>query len=565
MRAAEERYPGYPDTIPELMERAGGAVAREAMLAYPAATRFACVCGGGSNGGDGRVAARVLREAGHVADEVDDGLGRLRRRDRRALRNRLPRCAAPRGGVDHRADQRVAGRSRLGRRAFGRRCVDGRDRGRRGGRRSHGDLPRRRRSVSSWRRVGSRPGGSSSPGSGWSLRPTEIVRATPAILDAVPRRGDARHEVQLRGGRRRGGQPGMTGAACLSAMAALRADAGYVTLAVPEEALATAEAIALEPVKVGWSEDDAVETIAAAAERATALALGPGLGRGAGRRELVRGAARSGRLAGRGRRGRSLRFRAGVAARGHGPHAARRRARPTPRPRLRVGRRTSARGRPNRGGHVRRDRAPEGARHARRVARRLRHGVRPRAPPRSRRQGPGTSSRASPPHSSQRGSTPRRPLRPRRLHTGAPRSSSHIRQEWSRAICSEPCPRPSRPDGTRDDRREWPGGAVVLHPRPRCDPQERRDPAARRRRRRAVGGRQGGGVRPRRRRRLEGCARRGCDGALRRDLVRGAPSARGAAQRSHRRHGARLGARDRRGARRPPRARRRRTAGSRKA
>ena len=74
MRAAEERYPGYPDTIPELMDRAGGAVAREAMLAYPEATRFACVCGGGSNGGDGRVAARVLRDAGHVADEVDEGL-----------------------------------------------------------------------------------------------------------------------------------------------------------------------------------------------------------------------------------------------------------------------------------------------------------------------------------------------------------------------------------------------------------------------------------------------------------------------------------------------------------
>ena len=39
MRAAEERYPGYPDTIPELMERAGSAVAHEAMLAFPAATR----------------------------------------------------------------------------------------------------------------------------------------------------------------------------------------------------------------------------------------------------------------------------------------------------------------------------------------------------------------------------------------------------------------------------------------------------------------------------------------------------------------------------------------------
>ena len=47
MRDAEERYPGYPDSIPELMERAGEAVAREAMLAFPAARSFACVCGGG--------------------------------------------------------------------------------------------------------------------------------------------------------------------------------------------------------------------------------------------------------------------------------------------------------------------------------------------------------------------------------------------------------------------------------------------------------------------------------------------------------------------------------------
>ena len=72
MRAAEERYPNYPDSIPELMERAGTAVAREAMAAFPDARRFACVCGGGSNGGDGRVAARVLREAGLVAEETAD-------------------------------------------------------------------------------------------------------------------------------------------------------------------------------------------------------------------------------------------------------------------------------------------------------------------------------------------------------------------------------------------------------------------------------------------------------------------------------------------------------------
>ncbi len=72
MKAAEEQYPDYPASIPELMERAGAAVAREAMTAYPAARSFACVCGGGSNGGDGRVAARILMEAGHVAEETSE-------------------------------------------------------------------------------------------------------------------------------------------------------------------------------------------------------------------------------------------------------------------------------------------------------------------------------------------------------------------------------------------------------------------------------------------------------------------------------------------------------------
>jgi NAD(P)H-hydrate epimerase len=118
--------------------------------------------------------------------------------------------------------------------------------------------------------------------------PTAIRRATPALLDAVPRRalGDTKYSsgsVLVVGG-----QPGMTSAACLTAMAALRADAGYVTLAVPAAALAVAETLALEPVKLAWQDDGAADTIVSAAERAGALALGPGLGRGPGRGELVR-------------------------------------------------------------------------------------------------------------------------------------------------------------------------------------------------------------------------------------------------------------------------------------
>ena len=51
-----------------------------------------------------------------------------------------------------------------------------------------------------------------------------------------------------------GGAPGMTGAACLAAEAAFRADAGYVAVAVPEHSLPVVEAKLLEPVKLTWAD-----------------------------------------------------------------------------------------------------------------------------------------------------------------------------------------------------------------------------------------------------------------------------------------------------------------------
>ncbi len=141
MRAAEERYPNYPDSIPELMERAGRAVAHEAMRAFPDARRFACVCGGGSNGGDGRVAADVLREAGLVADETSDVDGYDVIVDA-LFGTGLPRRAAAGGGGAHRADERGPRAGRLRRPPLRRRRVDRRDRGRGGRGRAHGDLPR---------------------------------------------------------------------------------------------------------------------------------------------------------------------------------------------------------------------------------------------------------------------------------------------------------------------------------------------------------------------------------------------------------------------------------------
>ena len=57
MRTAEERYAG---SVEELMKRAGTATARVALEQHPSAERWTVVCGGGANGGDGRIAAREL-------------------------------------------------------------------------------------------------------------------------------------------------------------------------------------------------------------------------------------------------------------------------------------------------------------------------------------------------------------------------------------------------------------------------------------------------------------------------------------------------------------------------
>ncbi len=71
MRAAEERYPGYPDSVPELMERAGKGVADLILEFFGDAKDITVVCGSGNNGGDGKVAARHLQEAGRDVRVVE--------------------------------------------------------------------------------------------------------------------------------------------------------------------------------------------------------------------------------------------------------------------------------------------------------------------------------------------------------------------------------------------------------------------------------------------------------------------------------------------------------------
>jgi NAD(P)H-hydrate epimerase len=117
---------------------------------------------------------------------------------------------------------------------------------------------------------------------------TAARRATDALLRSVPLR--AAHDSKYSAGAVLvvGGAPGMTGAAVLTATAALRADAGYVTLAVPQGSLAIAETLALEPVKRGFGWESARDDLAGDVGRSDALALGPGLGRTPEAAALVR-------------------------------------------------------------------------------------------------------------------------------------------------------------------------------------------------------------------------------------------------------------------------------------
>jgi NAD(P)H-hydrate epimerase len=116
-----------------------------------------------------------------------------------------------------------------------------------------------------------------------------------AVLEAVPRKQADSSKYRAGSVLVVGGSRGLTGAPMLAALAAYRADAGYVTVAAPESSLPVLESRLLEAVKRGLPEDGAgrllprsAEGVLEAAERANAVVLGPGLGRSDGTRDLVR-------------------------------------------------------------------------------------------------------------------------------------------------------------------------------------------------------------------------------------------------------------------------------------
>ena len=118
-------------------------------------------------------------------------------------------------------------------------------------------------------------------------------RLSGEVLETLPRRGAdstkfSSGQVLIVGGSR-----GLTGAVCMAAAAATRAGAGYATVAVPADLETVFELKLTEVMSVGCPSADgsftgaALDPILAAAERAAAVVLGPGIGRAGAVGDLV--------------------------------------------------------------------------------------------------------------------------------------------------------------------------------------------------------------------------------------------------------------------------------------
>jgi NAD(P)H-hydrate epimerase len=256
------------------------------------------VCGGGANGGDGRIAARHLETAGREVTVVDAKAGETDlgepdvivdalfgtgfsgepRPEAAALIGRINGAGAPvfsidlPSGVDASTGE-VAGVAV----------------------RAEATVTFHGRKVGLVVAPGRFHSGSVHVADiGLTHRETEHRFVCVGLLRRVPRRRERDNKYTAGHVLVVGGSRGLTGAPSLTALAAMRADAGYVTVAAPESALPVLEQRLLEAVKRPLPEQDGVVAPGAAdevlelAQKASSVALGPGLGRGAGPHELVR-------------------------------------------------------------------------------------------------------------------------------------------------------------------------------------------------------------------------------------------------------------------------------------
>jgi NAD(P)H-hydrate epimerase len=106
-----------------------------------------------------------------------------------------------------------------------------------------------------------------------------------SVLELAPRRGSRSTKFSSGQVVVVGGSRGLTGAVCMSSSAAIRAGAGYATVAVPFDLEAIFEAKLTEVMSIGCASREgrlrpaASEQILEAAEQAACVVLGPGMGR----------------------------------------------------------------------------------------------------------------------------------------------------------------------------------------------------------------------------------------------------------------------------------------------
>jgi len=298
MRAAEARYPGYPNSVAELMERAGAQAAHVALVEFREAERWTVVYGGGANGGDGRIMAEHLESAGKKVKLVDAKAGGTDLGDPEVIVDALFGTGFSGNPRDDAAEliTRINGSPAA---VFAIDLPSGVDA-------STGEVAGAAvRADATVTFHGRKAGLVVAPGRfhagrvhladiGLEHADTALRLATAELLRSVPRRHEddnkytAGHVLVV------GGSRGLTGAPSLVALAAMRADAGYVTVAVPASSLPVLEQRLLEAVKHPLAEDDGIVAASAAdavlelARKASSLAVGPGLGRGNGPTELVR-------------------------------------------------------------------------------------------------------------------------------------------------------------------------------------------------------------------------------------------------------------------------------------
>jgi hydroxyethylthiazole kinase-like uncharacterized protein yjeF len=318
---------GIPGTV--LMERAGEGLARVVADVAPGGA-VAVVCGGGNNGGDGYVVARLLREAGRavrVLTVVDPD--RLKG-DARASYERLPGDPPePFGGarlegtaviVDAILGTGFSGTPRedvaaaiaainaSGAAVVAADVPSGVDAatGAVEGEAVCADVTATFHAAMPglWILPGKAHAGEvvtidiGIPQEGAPVEP-HVGLIGPDALDSYPRRGQdstkfASGHVLVAGGSR-----GLTGAVCLSSLAAMRAGAGYVTACVPDSLNDIFEIKLTEVMSAPLPDDGGSHTEAGADDvlerartRGGTLVLGPGLGRTDGAAAFARRLAR---------------------------------------------------------------------------------------------------------------------------------------------------------------------------------------------------------------------------------------------------------------------------------